>query len=312
MRAGLVLLLALAGWMGGAPVARGQEYVIGSEDVLSLTVWEHQELSRTVAVRADGSITVPPVGDIPAAGKATSALAREIESRFYNVLRLTTQVTISVVAFNSQKLFLAGQVNTPGRYSFEVLPNLVDFLGMAGGLGPTADLSRVRVLRNGGQEPNKTLTVDLTRAMTDGDMSGVPPLQTGDVVFVPGGSAGGQTGPDVIYVLGEVARPGPYNAMPGMNLPRLLSVAGGVTPMGDMSRIEVLSAAGKEGGFRVQVDLRREMEAGRTGLTLRSGDTVLIPARGSGGGTRAWGVMRETLGVSRDILNLFLIRNVLN
>jgi polysaccharide biosynthesis/export protein len=287
------------------------EYVVGPDDVLALTVWEHPELSRTLTVRADGTITVPPIGDLPAAGRVTAALARDIEARFYSVLRLTTQATVSVVAFNSQKVYLAGQVSTPGRFSFEVIPNLIDFLGMTGGLGATSDLAHVRLLRSGTQG-SQTVNVDLTRAVQSGDMTGVPPLQSGDIVYVPGiAGAGPSLGNDTVYVLGEVVRPGPYGMSPGLDLLRLLSVAGGITPMGDLEHAEVLSAPGREGRFRVRIDLNREMQSGRGGLTLKPGDTVVIPSRQAGAARQTWGVLRETLGVSRDVLNLFLIKNVL-
>lgn len=298
----------------GVSVAQASEYVVGAEDVLSLTVWEHPELSRTVAVQADGTITLPPIGAVPAAGKTTSTLARDLEGRYYSVLRITTQVTVSVIAFNSQKVFLAGQVATPGRFSFEVMPNLVDFLGMTGGLGAGADLSRVRILRKGAVgQGTETVNIDLTKAVQEGDMSGVPSLQSGDVVFVPGVLAGSAMGGEnVIYVLGEVVRPGPYSATPGLDLARVLSLAGGVTPMGDMGKVEVLSGGGKEGGFRVRIDLNKEIEAGRGGVDLRAGDMVVVSSRQSGAAGQAWGLFRETLGVSRDVLNLFLIKDVLN
>jgi polysaccharide biosynthesis/export protein len=304
-----LLGLALGGTCG--MVRAESEYLVGPEDVLSITVWEHPELSRTVAVRADGNVSLPPLGDVPAAGQSTAAMAREIETRIYNTLRLTTQVTISVASFNSQKVYLAGQVTNPGRYAFETIPNLVDLLGMTGGLSPQADLSKVRILRKAGGE-TQTLSVDLSAAVQTGDLTGVPGLKTGDLIMIPGstGGTGQLTGASAVYVLGAVARPGPYNAVAGMNVIQLLSVAGGTTDRADLGQIEVLAAEGTA-SYRVQVDLNREIEAGRGGLVLRAGDTVVVPSAKAGAAAVTWAVVQQTLATSRDVLNIFLIKNVL-
>jgi polysaccharide biosynthesis/export protein len=309
-----VLMAAVVLVAAGPRSARATEgYLIGAEDVLSLTVWEHPELSRTVVVRADGTITLPPLGDIPAAGTTTDALARTIEARVYGTLRFTTQATVSVIAFNSRKIYLAGQVTSPGRYGFEEIPGLVDLLGSAGGLNATADLSAVRILRRTEGAGPTTLTVDLSTAVQTGDLRSVPKLESGDVVYVPAAAAGG-TGPVAgsggIYVMGEVLRPGAYSPLPGMSLMQLLAIAGGLSPRADVSRVLILGTDPSGGSFRVKVDLGREMETGGRGPEVRLGDTVIVSSLEAGPVAVTWNVMRETLAVSRDVLNLFLIQDV--
>jgi polysaccharide export outer membrane protein len=299
---------------GPGSVRAAEGYLIGAEDVLSLTVWEHPELSRTVAVRADGTITLPPLGDIPAVGTSTAELARTIEARVYSTLRFTTQATVSVVAFNSRRIYLSGQVTTPGRYGFEEIPGLVDLLGSAGGLNATADLSAVRILRRKEDGGSTTLTVDIATAVRTGELSAVPGLEPGDVVYVPaavGGGAGQVVGGGGIYVMGEVLRPGAYNPLPEMSLMQLLAIAGGLSPRADLSRILIFGTDPAGGPFRVKVDLRREMETGGRGPEVRLGDTVIVAAIEAGPVAIAWNVMRETLGISRDVVNLVLIRDAL-
>jgi polysaccharide export outer membrane protein len=318
MRHGWILSVILAAevLMVAAPgAARATEgYLIGAEDVLSLTVWEHPELSRTLAVRADGTITLPPLGDIPAVGKSTAELARTIEARVYSTLRFTTQATVSVIAFNSRKIYLSGQVTTPGRYGFEELPGLVDLLGSAGGLNAAADLSAVRILRRKEGDAPTTLTVDLSAAVQTGDLSAVPKLESGDVIYVPGATGGvsGQVGGGGgIYVMGEVLRPGAYGPLPGMRLMQLLAIAGGLSPRADLSGILIFGTDPVGGPFRVKVDLRREMETGGRGPEVRLGDTVIVASIEAGVVAVSWNVIRESLGISRDVVNLFLIRDVL-
>lgn len=290
-----------------------EEYILGPEDVISVTVWEHPELSRTAVVRANGSVTLPPLGDIPAAGKATSVLAREVERSLYSTLRQTTQVTITVIAFNSQKVTLAGAVNAPGRYNFEQIPDLMDLLGQAGGLGPGGDLSSVRIVRRS-DSGQQTIPVDLSSAMLTGDMTGIPRLEPGDVVYVPssGAVAGSAVAGEGLTVLGEVLRPGSYGAGAGCDLAQALAIAGGTTRDADLGRIEVLVRDELGGSFLLTVDLDQEMRDGRPGPLVRSGDTVRVPSRSSTTAGRVWGAMRVGLSATRDILNLFLIRDALN
>ncbi len=318
MRHGWILSVLLAAALvaaSGAAAQAAESYLLGAEDVLSVTVWEHPELSRTVAVRADGTITLPPLGDLPAAGKTAAGLARDIESRVYGTLRFTTQATVAVIAFNSRKVYLAGQVASPGRYGFEEIPGLVDLLGSAGGLNTTADLSAIRILRRRDGAETQTMTVDLSRAMQTGDLAAVPKLEPGDMVFVPGTPGGTATGQSVIgggvYVMGEVLRPGAYALAPGMDLLQLLAVAGGLGPQADPSRVLVLGTDPSGGRFRVQVDLHRQMKTGDRGPEIRPGDTVIVSSVGTRSLGLAWSVVRESLGVSRDVLNLFLIKDVI-
>ena len=288
-----------------------EEYTLGPEDVISITVWESPELSRTVVVRADGTITLPPLGDVPAAGRATSVLARDLEREFYDVLRRTLQVTVSVVQFNSRKVYLAGQVTAPGRYSFERIPNLVDLLGQAGGLGANADLSDIRIVRREG-ENQRTLTVDLTRAVQSGDLSAVPPLQPNDVVIVPASSGGltaGGVGGEPIYVMGWVGTPGAIPAMGGINLMQALSLAGGVAPNADLTKVEVV-ANDPAGSYLMRVDLESAIRSGSGGPILRPGDAIRVVDK-DGFGEVALGAAQVALGASRDILNILAIRDIL-
>ena len=308
-----VALLVLTALVASGEVRAEGEYVIGAEDVLSISVWERPELSRTVVVRADGNVTVPPVGDLPAAGKSTTELARELEAQFYRTLRIATQATVSVVAFNSRQVYVAGQVATPGRYSFEEIPGIIDLLSGAGGLNATADLANVRILRKRDSGTPETISVDVARAVQSVNPTALPPLLPGDVVYVPGGAGGaGQGGGGGgAYVLGEVAQPGVYSVMPGMDLLQLLAVAGGTTPGADLKRIDILGSDGTGASFRVRIDLRAEIQQGRGGPEIRPGDRIVISPSGTGAGGFAWTLSREALSVSRDVLNLFLIGDIL-
>jgi polysaccharide export outer membrane protein len=286
------------------------EYRLGPGDVLSVAVWERPELTRNVTVRMGGQITFPPLGEIRAAGETAGSLARTLEDRLNEFLRRPTQVTVEIVEFRSQRVTVSGAVASPGRLSFEQIPGMVEILGAAGGLGPEADLSAVQIFRTR-EHQQTTITVDLTRAMASGDLSGLPKLEASDVIFVP--SAGGEVGQaaNAVYVTGEVASPGAYGIGSGMELLKIIALAGGTSPLADMKRVQVVSQAQGGATYVAEVDLERYLEHGVSSFVVRPGDAVWVPSRERTAAGLAWNLTRDLLGVSRDILNLFLISDVL-
>lgn len=299
--------------LAAGPARGAEEYVVGPEDVLSISVWDAPDISRTVAVRVNGTISLPPLGDVMAAGKTTAVLARDLEREIYNNLRRTSQVTVSVVAFNSQRVYLAGEVAVPGRHSFERIPDLMDLLAQAGGLGPTADLGGVRIIRREG-EVQKSLDANISLAVESGNLGSLPRLQSGDLVLVPSSVAargGVNAGSGAAYVLGEVGAPGPLGVTTGMTLVQALAVAGGLAPTADWHNVEILATDPAGGTYLLRVDLEREIQSGRGGPEIRPGDSIRVPPRDPNVGQLAVGVLRGTLEASRDVLNLLLVRDVL-
>jgi polysaccharide export outer membrane protein len=303
---GLLLLVSSVATSKGS-----NEYRLGAEDVVSVAVWERPDLSRTVTVRAGGQITFPPLGDIQAAGETASSLARKLERRLDEFLRRPTQVTVEVIEFNSQRITVSGAVAAPGRLSYEKIPGIVEILGAAGGLGPEADLSRVQVFRTRGVQKT-TVTVNLAAALASGDLSGLPELQAQDVVFVP--AVAGEVGQATsgVYVSGEVAQPGVYGVGTGFDLLKVLSLAGGTLPTADLGAVQIVSQDLNGGSFVVEVDLERYLDHGVADFVVRPGDAVRVPSYHKSVAGVAWLVTLQVLGASRDILNLFLISDVLN
>lgn len=302
----------LTSLLAGGVATAADEYRIGPGDVLAISVWERPELTRTVVVRQSGVVTFPPIGEIPAADQTSANLARSLEGRLNDFLRRPTQVTVEVTAFNSQRVTVAGAVGTPGRISFERLPGLLEVLGAAGGLGPLADLSRVQIYRlEDGVE--RSITVDLGENFRTGEMSGVPALVTGDVIYVPSSAADLGGGSSAVFIVGEISRPGAYPVGRGMDLLNVLALAGGALPSADLQRIEVISRGEeRSSGYTVIVDLKKYLEGASGGFEVRPGDTVrLVPKAGRGVGF-AWAVTRAALGVSRDVLSLALSWDILN
>jgi polysaccharide export outer membrane protein len=304
-------------WMAvlAARPACAQDYVIGAEDVLQVSVWMHPELERSVTVDANGNITFPPVGDLKAAGQTPVQLGARLGDRLSSYLRQTATVTVTVTQFLSQSVFVSGAVATPGRYGFERLPGLLDVINRAGGATAGADLSRVQVIRREG-DLRRPQTVDLARALREGTEAGLPPLRPGDTVVVPGGTTAGGEGAagatasgDAVAVLGEVTRPGLYSVGAGQDLWTALALAGGLTPRGRLSDVRVVRV--KDSGSSVfRVDLKDQLQQGaRERVMVHAGDVVVV--MGTGGWASTWAGFTQFLSISRDLVNIVVLADYL-
>jgi polysaccharide export outer membrane protein len=290
-----------------AAMAQHEEYVLGTDDVLGISVWMHAELDRVVTVDAQGDITLPPIGEVKAAGLTAKQLADRIGDRLSSYLRQTTTVTVSVTQFMSHSVSVSGAVARPGRYGFEHIPGLLDVLSQAGGALSTAELSRVQILRKEGARL-RSLPADLTTALQMGTEEGLPKLLPGDVIVVPAGATGGAVATDAVGVLGEVNRPGLYSVGTGQDLWVVLSQAGGPTGRSNLSAIKVLTREQPDAQRAVTVNLQETLERGnRSPFMVKPGDIVYLTPRGGG----AWGGFLTMLSVTRDVVGIVTLVRVL-
>lgn len=157
-------------------------YAIGIGDVVEISVWKNPELTTTVPVRPDGRISVPLLGDIQAAGMTPLALKEALTAGFSEFVT-APGVSVVIKEINSQKVFVTGEVATPGAYDLKPRTKLMQAIAMAGGLTPYAK-GRAIVLRDRGGK-DRRYQIEL-----DGIISGRRPsdnlvLQAGDTIIVP-------------------------------------------------------------------------------------------------------------------------------
>ena len=293
-----------------AGVAVAEDYTIGPEDVLQISVYLHPELERQVVVSTDGNITFPPVGEIKAAGLAPKALGERISDKLGTYLRQTTAVTVTVSRYLSRSVYVSGAVASPARYGFEQIPGIVDVIGQAGGALPGADLSRVEIVRREGGA-RRSIYVDVSAAMRD-PQAVMPELKVGDTIVVPATTLGGSgTAGAGVGVLGEVNKPGVYPVGPGQDVWSVLAAAGGLTRSGSLSEVRVISSsAGRQAV--VTVNLRQVLErGGRAPYVGRTGDIVVVPSSGAANFARAWGGLQGMLAVGTQVLNLAVAQKLL-
>jgi polysaccharide export outer membrane protein len=297
MVGGLVAMLALV-----PGVTRASDYVLGPDDVIAISVWMHPELERVVSISSTGMIVFPPVGEVAAAGLTSKQLADRLGDRISAYLRQTATVTVTVRDYLSHSVYVTGGVAKPGRYGFETIPNLVDVINQAGGALTGSDLSRVQVVRQDGSQ-RRTLVVDVASVQANGSVETLPKLKPGDVVMVPAGvpGAGGPVG-DGVVVLGAVERPGIYPAAGGQDIWTLIASAGGLTPLGDLRQVHVVTR-GHDSKANFQVDLDAVLRgSARSDYVVQAGDVVFVGQKHQG-----VGALSQILQISLAALNVALL-----
>ncbi len=130
-----------------APVpAPSGDYRIGIDDLLTVSVWHQPDLSRTVPVLPDGTISLPLVGAVPAAGKTASEVEAELHASLTQYLR-DPELTVMVAQIRSRHVNIIGQVQHPGTFTMTNSMGVLDAIAMAGGLSDFAKKKQIYVLR---------------------------------------------------------------------------------------------------------------------------------------------------------------------
>jgi len=189
-------LLAAAGCAGGGggapagtsgtpvpPTAAAEDYRIGPEDVLQVTVWRNDNLSREVAVRPDGKISMPLINDVQAAGLTALELRNEIARRLKEYVT-APDVTVAVKEIKSLRVNVVGEVQRPGVLDLKRRVTVLEAISMAGGLTPFAKANDLVVIRK--QPDGRTLRIGVKyKDLIRGDDRQNILLQRDDTIYVP-------------------------------------------------------------------------------------------------------------------------------
>lgn len=159
-------------------------YQIGPQDVLEISVWKDEILSRKVTVRPDGFITFPLIGEVLVEGRTVGALAKEMDERLTQFVS-DPRITIAVSEVNSFRIFVIGKVNKPGGFQIGQYTDVMQALSLAGGLTPFAREGSMKVLRRGKQGDQTTFPFDYGEVLKGKNLEQNIVLQRGDVVMVP-------------------------------------------------------------------------------------------------------------------------------
>ena len=261
---GLWLAVAL-----GAPLARAQavstaapaatEYRLGAGDVIRVSVYQNPDLTLETRLTEAGIVSYPLLGTIRLGSLSVTAAEKLIADGLRNGNFVKQpQVTIVVLQVRGNQASVLGQVNRPGRYAIEVADmRLTDLLAMAGGTAPGgSDLVVVTGTRDG--KPFR-LELDLPSLFAPGGRDKDLLVLNGDAVWVDR--------QPLVYIYGEVQRPGPMRVERGMTVMQALATGGGLTQRGTQKGIRVHR---KQANGKVQV-LEPALDD-----TVQDGDVVYV------------------------------------
>jgi polysaccharide export outer membrane protein len=125
-------------------------YVIGAEDILFIRVWRENDYTGAVAVRPDGKITIPLVGDVQAADLTPERLSTQLKQALAEYIN-NPEVTVTITQVNSKKFSITGEVNRPGTYPLVVSTKVFEALNSAGGFRDFANKKDIIIIRSNGQ-----------------------------------------------------------------------------------------------------------------------------------------------------------------
>jgi polysaccharide biosynthesis/export protein len=240
------------------------DYLLGTGDMLRISVYSNPDLSLETRVDERGMISFPLIGDVKVAGLTVSNVEKKVAKLLEsgNFVK-QAQVNILVVQFQSKMVSVLGGVMKPGRYPLERATNLADLLALVG--GPTQDGSDLVTIINKAGKKEYSLFDVVGRGQDSKNIA----LEGGEIVYVQSRD---------VTVMGEVNRPGKYALTGGVRtLSDFLSVAGGINPNGSHMITVTTLREGKKSRFEVDVEKLFRTGNDATNIELESGDTVYVP-----------------------------------
>ncbi len=243
--------------------------LLGPGDEVEITVYGAPDLSGHTRISETGNISMPLIGYVRVAGMSTSEAEAVIEAQLrQNNIVNDPQVSIYAKDFTSSGISVAGEVAKPGFYSALGPHRLFDVLQLAGGTTDKASNTVTISHRDQGDATTVTISKDPTE-MTASNVE----LKPGDTVVVP--RAG------IVYVLGEVTRPGGYvlNSTGGVTVLQVVAAAGGPTHLASYGKTTLLHRTPT--GFQEQkVDLKKLLRGKTQDIAVKNDDILFIPTSG--------------------------------
>jgi len=163
--------------------ALSQDYVIGSEDSVEVQVWKNPDLSRTVTVRPDGKISLPLIGDVPAAGQTAAQLTEAVTEKLKTYYKEPAQVTVIVSQVNSYAIYVLGEVHTQGKHLVRSGTTFLQAVSLAGGFTPFASTSKIALRRRGSAGKETSMSIRYKDVLAGYQANLV--LKPGDTIIVP-------------------------------------------------------------------------------------------------------------------------------
>lgn len=261
-------------------------YELGADDRVVLSGIDMDDIAgKPVRIGLDGTVNLPMIGRVAAAGLTVPQLERELRKRL-SVFVKDPQISILITEYRSQPVSVVGAVNSPGVHQLQGRKTLLELLSSAGGIRQDAGYS-VRVTRRAEWGP-----IPLPGAKTGPDgfsvaaislpaiLSAESPgenisIKPHDVISVPRAQ--------LIYVIGKVRKSGGFALGENQTLTALqaLALADGLDATAAPKRAKIMRAAGSSGRTEIAVDVQRILAGKAKDVPLHGDDILYIPSNGA-------------------------------
>lgn len=262
----ILLLLSLV--TSAACLGQTESLLIGPGDELRVEVFDTPEMTQTVRVTDSGEIPLVFIGNVKVATLTPGEAARAIEDMLKTKQFMThPQVTVSVEEYATQQISVVGQVHSPGNYSIGAPLPVIRVLSSAGGLTDVADRN-ITIQRHG--DPERTVKYFLSNN-SDAALANSVLVYPGDTVLVP--KAG------IVYVLGDVGRPGGYAMADNdsqMTVLEVVATAGGANKTAIMAKVKLVRKT-SNGTTEIPIPLGAMEKGKQADIALQPNDILFVP-----------------------------------
>jgi polysaccharide export outer membrane protein len=179
----LALLVTSQAALAQQETQRDEVYLVKPGDTLEISVWKEEDLLQAVIVRPDGGFSFPLAGDVQAAGKTVDMIRAELTSKLSRYIP-DLVATVMVTAFDGNKIYVIGQVTSPGAFVMNPRVDVMQALSLAGGTTPFAELNDIKILRRSGGKQS-VLSFRFNDVARGRNLQQNILLESGDVVVVP-------------------------------------------------------------------------------------------------------------------------------
>ncbi len=263
---GLVLLAAAPGraraQVPPPPPPADAVYTVGAGDVLSVKVYGEDRLTGDYVVGPKGQLELPWIGRVPVSTQTTDQIAETLIARYGDGYLVSPEIVVEVKEFGSRPVQVLGAVDRQGTYHLRGDARLISVIAEAGGVKVDGDLAtyevQVKRPRLGTVEP---ITVSLDRLMNLGE--GNIRVEAGDVINIGRGK--------VVFISGQVAKPGAVPWRDGVTLTQAVAATGGASKLANLRRVVLL-----RGEQRIEINLKNIHRGRESDVKLKPGDQVII------------------------------------
>jgi polysaccharide export outer membrane protein len=248
------------------PPVADTDYRVGPQDVLSVRIYGEEKLSGPIRIDNDGSFPFEYLGRVKAEGMTTAQIEAYLTKALGDGYLRNPQVSVEVVEYRSQSVFVTGEVRAPNKYSLQGNSTLMDALTLAGSITQNAgNWVHITHARQGTEVlgPSASADYDMRINLRDiqtGKAQNIK-MRDGDTIFVPKAER--------VWVVGQVRNPQGIVHEEGMTVFEAIAAAGGITEKGSNSRIEII---------RIENGQRKAIDAKQTDV-LKPGDQVNVRTR---------------------------------